>query len=225
MASRAAEIEKIRSSIAAYEGDGVVRSALAKSALAKIARSKASLEALAEMHLTDVKLKKLIESFAMAVQLKRDFRLILAQEAAALTRGKQLMKAVSDLRDFVNETAAQTPDGVRATIALREADKRLYLRALLGIEDMVGMRDRIARETPIRIGATRKTSANKAEENAAIGWLAASIQRITSRPWISQSAILAGILFGISKLTEDRLRRALRNYTERKWRQPLFYKM
>ena len=39
-APRTAEIEKIRGSIAAYEGEGVINSALAKSALARIAGSR-----------------------------------------------------------------------------------------------------------------------------------------------------------------------------------------
>jgi hypothetical protein len=214
--SPADEINKVRDAIISFESN-----ATGKTALAKVVGDDDALNALAKMRLTDAQLRKIIASFIQAVEVKKRFKLKMAQEGAALRRTPKLAKAVADLRKFVDEVTASPADRISARIPVTAEEKRAYLQALYEIGRLIEFRVRIAQETPRRIGATRKSSSKEAEENAAIGWLAASIKRITGRAWTSQSRLLAGILLGIPEVSEDRLRGALRNFTDREWRQSL----
>jgi hypothetical protein len=83
---------------------------------------------------------------------------------------------------------------------------------------LVEDRAKIAKQTPVRIGATRKSRGITAAENAGIGWLAASIKHITGQPHIIHACVLAETIFAIGEVSEDRLRGAYRNIDERDWR-------
>ncbi|HVW74265.1 MAG TPA: hypothetical protein VHC39_11545 [Rhizomicrobium sp.] len=214
-ALQARKIEETRIRLAAYEGTDA-----AKAGLARIAGSPEAIQALVDLSLTEAELTKIIKSFATATKIKAEFRLLLAQETAFLELAERLKSAVTNLRDFVKEISDAPPDDIRATLVVGAADRSWFLGALYEIGVLIEQRERIARETLPRIGATRKMAGETAEENAAIGWVAASIQRVTGRPWLRQSGILAGTLLGIDEVSEDRLRGTLRNFTDRDWRQP-----
>lgn len=207
------EMKAIRKTIERYECDDSD-----KKALARIVSSKSALEALVEMQLTDAQLKKVMFSFIQAANVSQKFKLILAREATMPRRLEKLGKAVTDLRTFVSEVSDPPEDSLSAWISIDAADKDKWLQALYEITSLIRTRGRIARETPRRIGATRKLSSKVAQENAGIGWLAASIKRICGRPYDRQTRRLAEVLFGIREISEDRLRRALRNHTEHEWR-------
>jgi hypothetical protein len=209
------KMEKIRASLTEYDsGDAE------NAGLARIARRKDALRALAEMQLTDRQFEKVVFSLVQAIRVRRDFRELLAGEAVALRRTEKLRAAVTDLRNFVTEVLAPPRYPLSASISISAEDKRTCAQGLYTIEWLIKTREQIARETPRRIGATRKKSIKTAQENAGIGWLAASIKGITGRSYIRQTCILAETVFDIREIGEDRLRGASRNFVNREWRMP-----
>lgn len=202
------KIKTIRKSVESYECDDTD-----KKALARIARSGRALEALTQLRLTDGQLNRLMFSFVGALSLRRNFKELLASEKAVQKHIGKLREAVKILREFVQEISAPPTDPLRAWINVSDDERRTYLRTLYMIDELIGNRDRIARETPNRIGATRKSSINKAGENAAIGWIAASIKRITAKPNYQQACILAEVLLRLGEIDEDRFRKRLRNFS------------
>jgi hypothetical protein len=199
------DIKRIRQAVESYKCNDAD-----KEALARIARSERALEALAQLRLTDGKLNRLIVSFVGALSLKRNFKELLASEIAVQKHTGKLREAVKILREFVKEISAPPTDPLRAWINVSDDERRTYLRALYMIDVLIENRDRIARETPNRIGATRKSTINKAGENAAIGWIASSIKRIANKPNYQQARILAEVLLRLPEIDEDRFRKRLR---------------
>jgi hypothetical protein len=90
-------------------------------------------------------------------------------------------------------------------------------RGLYLIAGYASAERRIATETQGRLGATRKVHFKRAAENAAIGWLAAEVRRLTGRPHHIAVAQLAGIIVK-AEISEDRVVNALR-VRKREWRQ------
>jgi hypothetical protein len=166
----ALESSEIQQRLQAYEGLEAM-----KAALSRVGANEEALEALTEMGLSHIQLRKLISSLEQAAEIKARFEIFLVEERMALERAEELKKAVAVLRDFVRKTADQLPNAVRAHIALAPDVERYYLQALYEIERLIASREQIARETPGRIGATRKRHHPQAAENAAIGWLAISV--------------------------------------------------
>ncbi len=211
--SLAEKLKKIRISIERYQCDDAERTVLARIVDCKIA-----LRALSEMQLTDAQLERVIFSCIDAANVSQKFNLILAREVTMPGHLEKMERAVTDLRQFLNEISAPPEDSLSAWISIDAEDKSRCLHALYEIERLIKNRHQIAKETPARIGATRKRSIKNAQENAGIGWLAASIKQIAGRPYGQQTCRLAEALFSVSEISKDRLRRALRNSTERDWR-------
>jgi hypothetical protein len=86
-------------------------------------------------------------------------------------------------------------------------------------KELIADRQRVASETILRFGATRKSArSNKnAAQTAAIGWLAEAVERIAGRPLTRHAAVLAEATLAIRDITEDRVREALRT-RRREWR-------
>ena len=89
---------------------------------------------------------------------------------------------------------------------------------------------RVAKEDQMRFGATRKNGLAKgkpiasdlaetiAPQNAAIGWLAEGVRRVTGKAHLRIVADLAEVILRTS-LTLDRVRAAART-RDREWRRP-----
>ena len=210
----AAESERIRNKVVAFEVDDEIRVALER-----VATSNNALRILGDMDLTDSQHSRLVSSFIGAVQIKGEFSAILREGAETLKETPGLLKSVSDLQGFLQKLSAQMPGGIRATISFVSEENLRLRRALAEIEKLIELHERTARETPGRIGATRKSKGKVARENAAMGWLAAGIKHITKRPWLRETCVLAETLLEIPEISEERLRRALRN-RDKEWRLP-----
>jgi hypothetical protein len=85
------------------------------------------------------------------------------------------------------------------------------------VKTVIRDRRRIAKETALRTGATRKTSGDAAD-TAAVGWLAEGVRRACGKPHHVPAAALAGIVLGF-EVSVDQLREAERTRREHEWRQ------
>jgi hypothetical protein len=211
----ASEIEALRKHLGQYKFDGQE-----SPVPAKLAADERALIAIAELGVTDRLLNRLLLSCIQAVLNTQTFETRLA-DGEAMLRQKlpALHRSVKDMKEFVREISAPPSDLLSASIYVSSKEKDLYLRTLTAIEHLVDDRGKAIRQTFVRIGATRKNAKKKAAENAGIGWLAASIKKITNKSHVHQACVLAGILFGIPEVTEDRLRGAYRNLSDRNWRE------
>ena len=193
----------------------------AHAGLMRIANSVDAIEILAGTRLTETVLNSLLESFARAVHMRRSFSLLILESEEFLLRKSSLLKSVADLQVFVDEMLSQKDDDIRAKITFSQQEGAEYRAVLYNIKNLIDNRTRIALETPIRIGATQKRNGEIAAENAGIGQLADSIERIAPNTKVWERCRLAEALFDITEVTEDRLRGAEEN-ARRQWRQPLF---
>jgi hypothetical protein len=150
--------------------------------------------------------------------LARTFGERIACEREMVQRLDRLDVAVSDLDKFWKEVSTPPDDPFAAWQTVSDEDAATVRRALYALSCAIAGRRRIASETPLRLGATRKTKA-AAAQIAAIGWLADGVQRITQQPHTGHVAILAEIALGIGEVSEERVRKALRTRRNREWRQ------
>src|ERR1700743_3298542 len=111
----AVELGKLGSRITAHGAEPA-----AKSVLDKLSGSQPALSAIADMKLSDAQLGSLVTAFTKAIQIKVDFRLLLAQEEAFLKKAPRLTRAVADLRSFVTDVSAQSPNGIRAALPMSD---------------------------------------------------------------------------------------------------------
>jgi hypothetical protein len=189
----------------------------AKEVLSRLAASQRAVRALAEMQLDDSQLSRLLLSAADALDNARSFKDRIAQEKVMLGHLEVLDQSVDALQEFLKQVTFPPSDPLQSWISIHRQDKARYLGALREIKDVVANRRMIALETEKRIGATRNQGGEDAAINAGIGWLAASINKITKRTYAPQAHILVEVVFG-KRVTEDRVRRAFRNFKDRKWR-------
>lgn len=150
--------------------------------------------------------------------LVRTFNDRLETERAALDRLAALDKAVDDLRAFIAELEAGPKDRLSASIRHDPADIMDMKRVLGVFRSAIAARRRIANETALRIGATRKTR-DVAADTAAIGWLAEAVRRSCGQPHTEAAADLAEIVLRC-EVSADRLREAERTRRTREWRTP-----
>jgi hypothetical protein len=177
----------------------------------QLAASDRALKAIAELSLSERQLNKLLLSCIQSVLDFQSFDARLAQISAVLRKSPALHRSIDDLRQLVREVSAPPPDLLSASIYVSREENEWLLRALSELQHIVDYRAKVARQTRGRIGATRKSSNKNAAENAGIGWLGASIKKITGRPHVRQACALAEILFGIREVREDRLIGASKN--------------
>jgi hypothetical protein len=130
----------------------------------------------------------------------------------------KLDKAVADLRSFINEFDCEPADRLSAFVRYDPADTAAMRRGLYLLADAIAVRRRIAKETRLRMGATRKmVDGGKAAETAAIGWIAEGVQRCCGRPYRRAAADLAAATL-CCEVSEERLREAART-RRRDWRE------
>lgn len=184
-----------------------------KDALARVSDSEDVLEIMAKMKLDPNKLHRLIEAIDHSEQLNKHYDQISQEGQEILAMVPKLLGAVSLLHWFVSWLESREPDGIRAVIPL-SFEEKVDLRAKLHfLKRLIQFQETIELETPMRIGATRKATA----QSVATSWLAASIKRITGRSHFWATSILAEKILQIPQVTEDQIRRALRNM-QREWR-------
>jgi hypothetical protein len=142
----------------------------------------------------------------------------------------RLVEAVGTLRKFVGQVFAEskkdgTFDLLTAPILEPSANIATMKTALDLIADRIDAEWRVAKEDMLRLGATQKRGAgNKAllrtaRENAAIGWLAEGVRRVTGKMHLEAVRGIAQVLLQ-TELSGDRVRHAARS-RDREWRQPL----
>lgn len=132
-------------------------------------------------------------------------------------RLEKLGKAVADLRSFADEIDCEPADRLSAFVRYDPADIAAMKRGLYLLADAIAARRRIAKETKLRLGTTRKrTDRGKAAETAGIGWIAEGVRRCCGRPHLSAAADLAEATLGC-EVSIDRLREAERT-RQREWR-------
>lgn len=180
---------------------------------------------------TDKELRAVIEKLAYAdhgraVRLLRacyesgrlcdGFAHMVEAEKAMPERLAALRDALKLIDHFIVETDTPPFHPLAARVALEPGEADYLRTAISRIAGMVEARGRIAAETPPRLGATRKAKTENAEYTAAIGWLAESVERITDRPHLAETARLAELLFG-DEVDIGRVRHARRT-RNRDWR-------
>lgn len=193
--------------------DEIKRQLASKPELQRLAKNDYVIDAIEHMCLAEEELKRLVSYCVEALENKTTFRLRLAQEKRWIREAKKVAEATQYLRGIVEAISAEPRDSLSAFAAVTSEQRRLYRQSLYEINSFTELRARAAEETPRRIGATRKVQQNEAAENAAIGWLAASIKKIKGRPFETQACIIAQALLSTSKISEPRLRRATKNVT------------
>lgn len=87
------------------------------------------------------------------------------------------------------------------------------------IIDHLSAKWRSAKEDVLRLGATQKWGIKLAGENAAIGWLAEGVRRVSGRPNYRVVRDLAEVILNIELADLDRVRRCAR-VRKREWRTP-----
>lgn len=123
-------------------------------------------------------------------------------------RVEQLDKAVAALRKFADEQKYWPPFRHPSP-----ADIAAMRHGLDLIADRIDECRRFAKDTPSRIGATRKIHTKKAAENATISFLAMNVQSITGKPHYKEVADLAQAILGPkAHVSDDRVRAAVRKH-------------
>jgi hypothetical protein len=88
-------------------------------------------------------------------------------------------------------------------------------RGLFLIVDRIKIERRIAKETLLRLGATRKSQIDQAGPNAAAAWLANGVHRITGKPHLREVIDLLQVILE-TEFSEDRVKHAARK-RNREW--------
>jgi hypothetical protein len=151
---------------------------------------------------------------AEAEALMKTFNRRVVKEKQEITQTRRLKKNVEELRQFLNDIV-RSDDPLGAKVVIPEEGKIAALDALSLLEQLVGVRQRLATWSQRRWGATRKSANKEAAEIAAIGWIAAGVQRIAGKPLLREVAILAEASLGI-EVSIDRVYRA-RKTRRRAW--------
>lgn len=158
-----------------------------------------------------------------AEQLARTFQKRITDRKLLLEKLDQVLESVTRLKAFVDEIAAEQTDFTssdRLSAKIKEpANVNTMRQGLSLINDRVLAGQRVAKEDHGRLGVTRKSNMKQASQNAAIGWLAEGVRRITGRPHHLIVADLAQIVLN-TEVSLDRVKQTLR-VRSREWRQPI----
>jgi hypothetical protein len=182
-------------------------------------------EALGSIVKTDSDLNRVLLSCFQYEEIARTFNETMAKEREIIERTEKIKNSVNELASFLDQEISNPGrmirDRLSAVITLSNEDKERLFTALITMADTISARQRVAHETILRYGATRKSAPQnkKAAQTAAIGWLADSIERIAGKPVTSHVAVLAeAILETTDIITVERVRKALKTRRGRDWR-------
>jgi hypothetical protein len=168
-------------------------------------------EAGARIVLACIEADRLSRSFAGLLKLEKQ----MLGDRKKPGRLDRLGRSVRDLRNFLGEVGRGPGGPLSATIRYSDQDMAAATHGLNIVSDAISTRRRVAEETILRLGGTRK-SKGKAGETAAIGWLAEGVQRCCDRPHYRATADLAEVILGCV-VSLDRLRAAAQTRA-REWR-------
>jgi hypothetical protein len=180
-------------------------------------RAAEAAETFAKFEADDRAAHMILKACIEADLLIRSFPDRLNVEMESLSRLEQLDKSVADLSAFVSELNQNPPDRLAAYAKYGDDDFGAMKLGLHLVREAIKDRCRIAKETILRIGATRKTKGDAAD-TAAIGWLAEGVRRACGKPHHVHAAALVEIVLGC-EVSVDQLREAERTRRERDWRQ------
>lgn len=233
-AAQAYLLEAIRAYLANQESN---LNEFAREVLARLANDPDSAEAFASLKLKDQSEEAAILATCIAADdLARSFSKRIQDAENTVARMERLSEAVTTLRAFVEELTSKrdrptTNDMLSVTIPDDPPGSiNAMHRGLYWIDDRIGTTQRVAKEDQMRLGATRKNGLAKgkpftsdraetiAPQNAAIGWLAEGVRRVTGKAHLTVVADLAQVILRTS-LTVDRVRAAART-RNREWRRP-----
>ena len=197
-------------------------------------------EAVAAIAKTESDLNRLLTGCLEADELSRTFGEKLNEERRIIERAKELQLKLNELQNNVDELKTffdeeiwsydqdthatilkdrTSVDRLSAHILLHNQEVKKVKHAFYILKESIADRLRVASETILRFGVTRKSARTNenAARTAAIGWLAEAVERIAGRPHTRHVAVLAQATLAIRDITEDRVREALRT-RRREWR-------
>jgi hypothetical protein len=191
--------------------------------LDRIGQDKDAAKAFTKLNVNDRAVSNILTACIEGDELARTFGKRIELERGMLGgkakkgRLKMLDKALADLRLFMNTLEQPPADRLSAYIRYDPADLATIRQGFYLVADAIAARRRVAEETILRVGATRKTyDAGKAAKTAAIGWIAEGVRNNCGRPNTRAAADLAAAALGC-EVTEERLREAART-RKRDWR-------
>jgi excisionase family DNA binding protein len=166
-------------------------------------------------------------------ELSRTFGETLDTERRIIDQANRLQLNLEELKTFFHEELwsydqakigtklkdRTYTDRLSARISIDNQEIQMINHSIYVFKVLIADRQRVASETILRFGATRKSArTNKnAAQTAAIGWLAEAVERIAGRPLTQHAVVLAQATLAIRDITEDRVREALRT-RRREWR-------
>jgi hypothetical protein len=127
----------------------------------------------------------------------------------------QIFTPLVELSSFVAELIdeIENPPAIDAlsTEKIEPSENVLLIwHALSLLASHISSKGRSADEELFKLGATRKSQITQAAENAAIGWLAEGVRRVTGRPQLSAVRDLAEVVVGTEIADLERVRRCAR---------------
>jgi hypothetical protein len=190
-------------------------------------------EALAAIAKSESDLNRLLSGCLESDELLRTFGETLNKERRIIEQAKRLQLNLEELKTFFDEELWSYDhakigatlkdrtyiDRLSARISIDNQDIQMINHSIYVFKELIADRQRVASETILRFGATRKSARTNrnAAQTAAIGWLAEAVERIAGRPLTRHAAVLAEATLAIRDITEDRVREALRT-RRREWR-------
>jgi hypothetical protein len=238
ISSRRAGAPSLRKPIEAFtaeRNDHLDKAAL--NLLARLAISGDAAKAVQELKMRDQRhMASILEACVETEQLYRTFPQRITEAERTLEQTERLENAASMLRKFVEEVAKRKEPSAFDVLSARvrePGDNIVAMKhGLLLVTDRIRSDQRVAEETKLRLGATRKTgtiarrrrSAPPAQSDArrvaAVGWLGDAVQHITGEPHRPQVAKLANVILGSDTVTKDQVYHATLT-RKREWRLPL----
>ncbi len=210
-------MNSLRSAISAYhELIGTELTDASQAVISRLEADSGSVMAFEKLSTNTGGLARIIVACIEADELLRTFRNQLNTETEMRKRLAALDSAAADLLSFVEETQRPRSDRLSALIQDDPQTIADMIRGISLVRGLIGSRNRLTIETPLRLGATRKTK-DEAAAIAAIGWLAEGVRRICGQPHTEATADLCQALLGY-EVSLDRVREAERTRRDREWR-------
>jgi hypothetical protein len=157
-------------------------------------------------------LRLCIEAYAVSI----NFHSMIEEAQRTLEKTPIYEQAIAEFQQLLKETQETLLNRLTARV-LPDRDRIMGERqALRSMQHRVADQARIAKETILRLGATRKWHGETASQTAAIGWIAEGVEGITKKTDARLSADLAELVFDCD-VTLDRVDNAAET-RKREWR-------
>lgn len=167
----------------------------------------------------------LVWTYIEALEISKTFDAEIASSRRLLGTGRQqgeldrLLSGLVAVEGFFQDLLKKPVGWVASQQRVAPGALRQLFVSLAFARDLLEQQRRIAKETPKRLGATRKLSSNAAE-SAVIGWLAQGVLHQSGKPNREVVRLLAEVVMQ-REITDHRVRRAERVRLGRAWQQPL----